>query len=602
MALNFPNEGLYEGYQYTGDNGVVYIYDGVKWVGHSPNLAPGSNAIINGSNVVQVDGDGNLVIPVGAIIKDSEGTRYGSDTGNYTFVNNNLNIPIVGSGEARLNAGGVAERNSVQLRTVVNGGMGGIETSEIALEGGNGGFAIEVTSHYTDGSNGSGGPTLVYAGVENVSGSAGPGFAGFIAIDPNVNNNQYVVQANSDGQIVGNVAGGSTTQYVASLGVLSSVNFETGDTFFNGISTNQSETSINGENLVSIRTNKGQITLGSHPAPGGSTHFHIMKGTPSDPMQGTDLFFGDDYNYVLLPKDNNGIQISVNDFTQSQQYWDFNADGTFYGPIEGGLQVAGWIQSLPGNDLTLGISGPGPYTVGVTAINTTGPTGIVTINLSAEPWAAEIPNGATFAVDGDPNNNLIVQTSAVGNAGEWNLSLNGLFAVTQGQTYYVTYPNPVLPNVVIRAGNAGNYTIDTNTGAFKTTTDALAGSYNLDPSNTTVIAETVLTPTVVFTTLDTRTDTVKAVVKAFFGTSNTIDTQACEMLITRKMVFVNSAWTYSAIATVYGVIHTTTDPIVTLDVKCDAQGHIQITAMKDSGMTGVNYYVQVVATEILNYD
>ena len=24
MALNFPNSGLYEGYQYTGDNGVTY--------------------------------------------------------------------------------------------------------------------------------------------------------------------------------------------------------------------------------------------------------------------------------------------------------------------------------------------------------------------------------------------------------------------------------------------------------------------------------------------------------------------------------------------------------------------------------------------------
>ena len=78
MALNFPNEGLYVGYQYTGDNGVVYIYDGVKWVGHSPTLSPGTSSLINGSNVVQVDGDGNLVIPVGAIIKDAEGTQYGS--------------------------------------------------------------------------------------------------------------------------------------------------------------------------------------------------------------------------------------------------------------------------------------------------------------------------------------------------------------------------------------------------------------------------------------------------------------------------------------------------------------------------------------------
>jgi hypothetical protein len=32
-ALDFPNIGLTTGTTYTGDNGVVYIYDGIKWVG-----------------------------------------------------------------------------------------------------------------------------------------------------------------------------------------------------------------------------------------------------------------------------------------------------------------------------------------------------------------------------------------------------------------------------------------------------------------------------------------------------------------------------------------------------------------------------------------
>ena len=73
MALNFPNTGLTEGLEYTGDNGVTYVYDGEKWVGRAPAGNAGTNSIINGSNVVQVDGDGNLVIPVGSIIKDSAG-------------------------------------------------------------------------------------------------------------------------------------------------------------------------------------------------------------------------------------------------------------------------------------------------------------------------------------------------------------------------------------------------------------------------------------------------------------------------------------------------------------------------------------------------
>ena len=63
-ALNFPNTGLYAGYQYTGDNGVLYIYDGVKWVGHAPTLAPGTSSLVNGTNVVQLTGDGTLVLPI----------------------------------------------------------------------------------------------------------------------------------------------------------------------------------------------------------------------------------------------------------------------------------------------------------------------------------------------------------------------------------------------------------------------------------------------------------------------------------------------------------------------------------------------------------
>ena len=44
-ALNFPTTGLYPGYQYTSDNGITYIYDGVKWIGHAPTLAPGPSSL-----------------------------------------------------------------------------------------------------------------------------------------------------------------------------------------------------------------------------------------------------------------------------------------------------------------------------------------------------------------------------------------------------------------------------------------------------------------------------------------------------------------------------------------------------------------------------
>ena len=48
--LNFPTD-VSTGTQITGDNGVTYIFDGIKWVGHSPKSAPGTNSIINNGKV-----------------------------------------------------------------------------------------------------------------------------------------------------------------------------------------------------------------------------------------------------------------------------------------------------------------------------------------------------------------------------------------------------------------------------------------------------------------------------------------------------------------------------------------------------------------------
>jgi hypothetical protein len=63
LNLNFPTTGITTGTQYTGDNGVTYIYDGVKWVGHSVAQPAGTNSITNAGHTVQVDGSGNLVTP-----------------------------------------------------------------------------------------------------------------------------------------------------------------------------------------------------------------------------------------------------------------------------------------------------------------------------------------------------------------------------------------------------------------------------------------------------------------------------------------------------------------------------------------------------------
>lgn len=77
-ALIFPKtrlngDPLQSGDQYVGDNGVTYIYDGVKWVGHSQNLTPGTSALVNNSNIAQLNVDGNFELPSFTLV-NSTGT------------------------------------------------------------------------------------------------------------------------------------------------------------------------------------------------------------------------------------------------------------------------------------------------------------------------------------------------------------------------------------------------------------------------------------------------------------------------------------------------------------------------------------------------
>ena len=51
--LNFPNEGLYVGYEYIGENQITYTFDGVKWAGASGGIPTATTAT---SGVVKVDG------------------------------------------------------------------------------------------------------------------------------------------------------------------------------------------------------------------------------------------------------------------------------------------------------------------------------------------------------------------------------------------------------------------------------------------------------------------------------------------------------------------------------------------------------------------
>jgi len=291
-ALSFPLSPSV-GTTYTAPNNTVYIYDGTKWniqgttitATDSVNFVQDSAALlftnIQGNGITFSYDDRSNVLS--ATVTGYSGSGSAANIGNFTFDNSTMNIPVIGSGsEAYLKAGG-NRPNSVQLRTSVNYMNTDINTSEIALEAGNGGFSAQVYGHYTGGANGSGGPTLVYAGVENVSGAHGPGFAGFISRDPALSSQYAVKLDNSNNIIIGATQENgtvTTTQYTAAIGTL---NKDTGN--MTGVLTTPDKLVLNNSNnawvfdkhgVLNLPNNNGQI--GQLEAPYTGLEFRTGSG------------------------------------------------------------------------------------------------------------------------------------------------------------------------------------------------------------------------------------------------------------------------------------------------------------------------------------
>jgi hypothetical protein len=93
------------------------------------------------------------------------------------------------------------------------------------------------------------------------------------------------------------------------------------------------DTITNGGGLI-LNTNRGTLAVGTNmEVPGVAGHFHIgFDGSNNNPPP-SDLFFGDDYNYVKLPgselnDDDFGVEIGTHDRDGGDSHtWRFNTDG-----------------------------------------------------------------------------------------------------------------------------------------------------------------------------------------------------------------------------------------------------------------------------------
>lgn len=122
-----------------------------------------------------------------------------------------------------------------------------------------------------------------------------------------------------------------------------------------GTSTYSVSVSTNG--VVTMNTARGSIEFGAQPEEGAPQHLHIMR--PAGDQGSTDLFFGDDYNYVKLPglygPGTQGVEIGSSFEQSTVSVWRFNPNGILTFPNAGGGTDLG-SQSQDG---TFTISTPG---------------------------------------------------------------------------------------------------------------------------------------------------------------------------------------------------------------------------------------------------
>jgi len=100
--------------------------------------------------------------------------------------------------------------------------------------------------------------------------------------------------------------------------------------------TANSAVEIQTETGISMITNRGRVNFGFDiEVPGLASHFHINAADTN----ATDLFFGDDSNYVKLPNSYNGLGVEIG---AGSYKWTFDTNGNLNLPANGG------IQSQPG--------------------------------------------------------------------------------------------------------------------------------------------------------------------------------------------------------------------------------------------------------------
>jgi hypothetical protein len=188
---------------------------------------------------------------------------------------------------------------------------------------------------------------------------------------------------------------------------------------------------VNTNGVVTMTTARGGIEFGAQPEPGGPTHLHIMR--PAGENGSSDLYFGDDYNYVKLPglhgsnpNTQQGVEIgsSLNEGTVHK--WKFDTDGNLTLPL-GGTVAEGTSPTGVGKTITLKPDG-GSATQALLIYPTGGVTEGDHIHLTAGGGDTELYLGNDYhyvkLVNGG-NVQIQAATTNLSATAAWNFSTDG---------------------------------------------------------------------------------------------------------------------------------------------------------------------------------
>ena len=339
VALVFPPNPQQNDF-FTASNGVVYVYDGVKWVVQGSTFSSSSSVNFVQDSIAPLFT--NIVSDGISFAYDAETNVLSATLGKFKIDTDSGTAILTTISEIGYSYGhdiAIApsgEGNNIYIPNQANAILG----QPISISA-NENSSVEIgtdSGTWTFGTDGRGpatsislnpGPTVGYTTASNVptntDSSTGFGLTVDIVAD-GFSISSVVINQPGQGYAIGDQLqidqlGSTGTGEITVTGVSSNtpvITLPYGHTIGSGSSDG-----------IKLTTDRGTILLGNTPECGTTTHFHIMK---QDPYH-VDLFLGDDLNYVKLKGYENippsmpyGVEIGTND--GSAQLWRFGTDGT----------------------------------------------------------------------------------------------------------------------------------------------------------------------------------------------------------------------------------------------------------------------------------